>query len=86
MTVVTNRNIYPGDFPENCGKFDPAVGTTRLTWHNKPHDWTWSTTRGASPCRFQACLQRELSAGEPPVDRPHSPGTGVHLTPYKPVL
>ncbi|MEC3952729.1 hypothetical protein VMT65_06775 [Nocardia sp. CDC153] len=45
-----------------------------MTWHNKPHDWTWSTTRGASPCRLQARLQRELSAGEPPVDRLPFPG------------
>nr|WP_310401590.1 hypothetical protein [Nocardia kruczakiae] len=41
-----------------------------MTWHNNCHDRTWSTTRGAPPCRLQACLQCQLSAGSPPVARP----------------
>nr|WP_324195707.1 hypothetical protein [Nocardia elegans] len=49
-----------------------------MTWHNDFHDRTWSTTRGAPPCRLQARLQRQLSAGSPPVARPPlSPIPGI---------
>nr|WP_324192799.1 hypothetical protein [Nocardia transvalensis] len=75
MTDLTNPITRPGNFPRFSGKYGRMVGTTPLTWHNKAHDRTWSAIGGASSRRLQACLQRELSAGLPPVARPLSPGS-----------
>nr|WP_312033449.1 hypothetical protein [Nocardia veterana] len=50
-----------------------------MTWHNESHDRTWSTPRGTSPRRLQACLQRQLSAGSPPVARPPYPDSRRRL-------
>nr|WP_312030891.1 hypothetical protein [Nocardia vermiculata] len=66
MTHFTNQDARPGNFPVFSGELRPSVRITHLTWHNNLHDRTWSTTRGASPCRLQARLQRQLSAGKPP--------------------